>query len=362
PSVAPPTPAPVRTPPPVASGCSGAPPTGTIAANFPVALAFAPDGRLFWAERSGVVRVWQNGQAKLFADVSGGTSTSGERGLLGLAISPTFASDHYVYAFQSLASGSAQQVVRWTDDCHGDSSNLTVVVPNLPAGGDCCHKGGRVAFGPDGKLYVTLGDEHSSSGQGNPPAQDWSSVLGKVLRYNPGGGVPADNPIAGNPAWAKGLRNMFGIAFKPDGTTVITNNGPSGDAGTPCGSCGDEVITIARGGTYQWPYCWGYSHVISPYTSCGGQPGPDYSAEGGPYAKNSPFFVAPTGITWVDGSGPAALRDHFVFCEQSPGHIDLLTGYHSAADTGIGGCSLDVKQGTDHAVYYSDSGHIYRQG
>ena len=127
------------------------------------ALAFAPDGRLFWAERSGTVMVWQDGAAHAFASVSTVTTEAGggysERGLLGLAISPTFSSDRSVYAFYSDANYAQQHVIRWKD-CAGAAQDPQVIV-TLPAGNDCCHKGGRLAFGPDGMLYVTLGDEHT---------------------------------------------------------------------------------------------------------------------------------------------------------------------------------------------------------
>src|SRR3984893_8113140 len=140
------------TPLPTANACvaqSGEPaPSGTITANFATALAFAPDGRLFWAERSGTVRVWQNGGSRVFARVRTVTTepngSYSERGLLGLAISPTFTTDRFVYAFYSNTDRVHQTVVRWTD-CAGTGTNAATVVPP-PAGGDCCHKGGRLAF------------------------------------------------------------------------------------------------------------------------------------------------------------------------------------------------------------------------
>src|SRR2546427_4288 len=152
-----------------------------LAANFPTALAFAPDGRLFWTERAGNVMVYENGSPRVFARVGTVTTEPGggysERGLLGLALSPTFGTDHFVYAFYSDANFSTQHVVRWTDS--GGTGTAPTTILTFPAGGDCCHKGGRLAFGPtDGKLYVTLGEEH------NPDqAQSVGSPLGKVLRY-----------------------------------------------------------------------------------------------------------------------------------------------------------------------------------
>src|ERR1700690_3236875 len=166
PQPTPTTPVVSATPSPTANACvapaNEPPPNGTIAANFATALAFAPDGRLFWTERSGTVRVWQNGAARVFAKLSTVTTepngSYSERGLLGLAVSPTFTADRFVYAFYSDASYRTQHVIRWYD-CDGTGLDPAIIA-TFPAGNDCCHKGGRIAFGPDGKLYVTLGDEH----------------------------------------------------------------------------------------------------------------------------------------------------------------------------------------------------------
>src|SRR6266567_9402671 len=175
--------------------------TTYTAADTATALAWAPNKRLFYAERSGTIRTFDGTTRRTFATVS--TSTDGERGLLGLALSPTFDKDHFVYAFYSRADDrTRQRVVRWLDR-GGTGVNVTTIVENLPAGPDCCHKGGRIAFGPNGKLYVTLGENHMAA-----EAQNTASVRGKILRYNADGTVPGDNPFgSGNPVWAIGLRN-----------------------------------------------------------------------------------------------------------------------------------------------------------
>src|SRR5438094_6638476 len=162
--------------------------TTYTAADTATALAWAPDKRLFYAERSGTIRTFDGTTRRTFATVS--TSTDGERGLLGLALSPTFDRDHFVYAFYSRADDlTRQRVVRWLDR-GGTGANVTTIVENLPAGPDCCHKGGRIAFGPDGKLYVTLGENHMAA-----EGQSRSSVRGKKLRCNAGGPVPGHNPF-----------------------------------------------------------------------------------------------------------------------------------------------------------------------
>jgi glucose/arabinose dehydrogenase len=356
-TVAAPTPAvtaavPAVTPAPVNPCALGpqAPPAGTVSAAYPTALAFAPDGRLFWAERAGTVRVWQNGASKVFATVPTVTTEAGggysERGLLGLAISPGFAQDHLVYAFYSNTDRTHQTVVRWTD-CAGTGTNATTVV-TLPAGGDCCHKGGRLAFAPDGHLLVTLGEEHTAAA-----AQNTGDVRGKLLRYNPDGGIPADNPF-GNAVWAYGLRNPFGIAVSASGQVAIINNGPSGDAGSPSTGYDTVITAVARGSGHQWPLCYGYSHPIAPATSCGGQPGPDWSSEAS--------TVVPTGGTFVDASGPAGYAGHLVFCTFNSGGRILTPGSPATVAAAAPQCRLDIRQGPNHALYYSDTSGIYRLG
>ncbi len=227
-----------------------APPNGKITATFPTALAFTPDGQLFWIERSGTVKVWQDGAARTFAQVNTVTTerdgSYSERGLLGLAISPTFSSDHFVYAFYSDINYTEQHVMRWRD-CRGTGMEPTVLV-TVPSGSDCCHKGGRLAFGTDRMLYVTLGDEHQATS-----AQNTADVRGKILRYRPDGSVPPDNPFgATNPVWAYGLRNPFGIAVSSSGQIAVTTNGPSGDTRSPSTGYDTLILSLTRGRGYQW--------------------------------------------------------------------------------------------------------------
>lgn len=328
------------------------PPAAGFAANFATALAFAPDGRLFYTERSGSVRVWQNGAGRLFATVPTVTTEAGggysERGLLGLAISPTFTADRFVYAFYSDANRTQQHVIRWRD-CAGTGTDATVLI-TLPSGSDCCHKGGRLAFGIDGMLYVTLGDEHTVRA-----AQVTSDVRGKVLRYRPDGSIPADNPFGPtNAVWAYGLRNPFGIAISPSGQIAVSSNGPSGDAGSPGTGYDTLIVSLARGGGYQWPLCYGYSHPLLG-SSCGGRLGPDWSSESS--------TVVPTGVAWIDSSAPQPYAGHLVVCSFDSGMLIVPTGNSRAtAASGPSQCRLAVVEGPNHALYMSDSGHIYRVG
>ncbi len=330
---------------------------------FPVALAWAPDRRLFIAERAGTIKVADGTQVSVFTTVPAVTTQSGggssERGLLGLAVSPTFTTDHYVYALYSLADRQHEVVERWTD-CAGRATQPTTLI-ELPTGSDCCHKGGRLAFGPDHDLYVTVGDEHSVPPPPSPPTppnpQNPEDVRGKVLRYLPDGTIPSDNPFGPtSPVWIGGLRNPFGVAFG-NGQALVTSNGPTGDAGSP-GTGYDLAQLVTAGTLYQWPYCYGYSHPIAPYRSCQGRPAPDWSSE--------TSTVVPTGATWVDAQGPAPEAGHFVFCNDVAGmrifRPASAGSAHATLGTGPAPCLLDVKEGPDHALYYSDTTTVYRLG
>lgn len=197
-------------------------------------LAFDPTGRdLYVNVRTGQVRLIRDGRLQARAVATVETTTTGEGGLLGLALDPRFESDPWIYLFHTTPDGDADRVIRVR------GSEREVLMPNLPSGA-AYHHGGILAFGPDGMLYVSHGEAHDAR-----RAQDPRVLGGKIYRIRPDGSIPDDNPFRGEPTWSYGHRNPFGLAFDPKtGTLWSSENGP-GDH--------DEVNVIRRGANYGWP-------------------------------------------------------------------------------------------------------------
>lgn len=207
--------------------------------SFPSNMAFAADGRLFFTEKdTGDIRVIQDGQLlpDPFAHVD--VLSSSEQGLLGLALDPAFDVDPWIYVYYSDPVAHINRLARTRAD--GDSRELQPLLMGLTTEHGY-HNGGDIVFGGDGKLYVSVGEVHEGE-----RAQDPNDIGGKILRLNPDGTVPSDNPFgAGNPAYSMGHRNSFGLCFDPsNGDLWETENGPGSD---------DEVNLIEPGGNYGWP-------------------------------------------------------------------------------------------------------------
>ena len=207
-----------------------------------------PDRRILVTERPGRVRVIENG---LLRDQPMATITEvaaqGEGGLMGLAAAPDYAQSKHIFLYYTYATGGElrNRVARYRDS--GDALiEPTTIVDDIP--GNRNHDGGRIAFGPDGKLYVATGDSQEPS-----TAQDRNSLAGKILRVNPDGSVPADNPF-GSRLWSLGHRNVQGLAWDEQGRLYASEHGPSGDLGL---CCRDELNLIEKGGNYGWPQVTG---------------------------------------------------------------------------------------------------------
>jgi glucose/arabinose dehydrogenase len=214
----------------------------------PVAFTFDPDGRIWYVEKTtGEIRIADPGAGTddLFATAPG-VNGEGERGMLGIALHPNYPARPfvYVYATRDARGRLRNQVLRYTDDA-GTGTGRRVVFSSR-ASASPYHNGGHIAFGPDGKLYIVVGDGHDKHN-----AQQRHDVRGKVLRIDPDGSVPSSNPF-GTRVWAYGIRNSFGFGFDPStGRLWETENGPE---------CNDEVNLIRRGGNYGW----------GPHETCSG--------------------------------------------------------------------------------------------
>jgi glucose/arabinose dehydrogenase len=262
-----------------ASGSSlaaNAQPVSPSALAFPLAFTVTPDGnRILYGERfTGRIRRLNpaTGTGTPFFTVPN-VATAGEQGLLGLALHPSYPSDGRVWAFVTrTVSGTAKnQLLRIRADGSGFA-----VLRNLPTAE--FHEGGRIMFGPDGKLYVVVGDNDNL-----PLAQNLASQAGKVLRLNPDGTVPSDNPRAGSPIIGYGIRNSIGFSFDPQERHLwLTDNGPR---------CNDEVNLIKR--LTLRNYGWGPS-----FTCSSPPPAPLNTNQDGPSPVLPKLFFAETlGIT-----------------------------------------------------------------
>ncbi|MDQ3068588.1 MAG: PQQ-dependent sugar dehydrogenase [Acidobacteriota bacterium] len=303
--------------------------------EIPWSLAFAPDGRLFFTERIGRVRAVVNGavlaQPMLtLADVR----AVGEGGVLGLALHPNFAQNHFVYiAYTSTrADGVPVNRVARFRESNNALGEMAVLIDNIPAADN--HDGARLRFGPDGKLYVTTGDA------GNPAlAQTLSSLSGKILRINDDGTTPGDNPF-GSPVWTWGHRHPQGIDWHPTtGQAWATEHGQTGN---------DELNVINRGANYGWPVIQGI------------QWRPDMVL---PVLFYNPA-IAPSGLSFYTGTRIAQFRNNIFFTALRGQHIHrvvLDTGDSTvpAAEErlfeGRFGRIRDVITGPDGALYFCTS-------
>ncbi len=247
----------------------------------PTAMAFAPDGRLFVAEQGGKLRVIKGGKllSAPFVDMRGVTDSTGERGLLGIAFDPNFATNRYIYVYHTLRATSTSparnRIFRFTanGDVFVPGSGRTVLeLDGLSAKTN--HNGGAIHFGRDGKLYAAVGENATKEN-----AQSLSNLHGKMLRINADGTIPADNPFYDRASgknraiWALGLRNPYSFAVQPGtGRMLINDVGQdrfeeinSGVSGANYGWAnyeGPESDPL-----YQGPLYW-YGHGNTTSTGC----------------------------------------------------------------------------------------------
>ncbi len=316
----------------------------TIATGMssPTAMAFAPDGRLFVAEQTGALRVIKNGALLSAPFVTLSVNSSGERGLLGVAFDPSFASNSYVYLYYTTSSSPVHnRLSRFT--ANGDvvvagSEAVLLDLDDLSSATN--HNGGAIHFGPDGKLYIAVGENANSAN-----AQSFSNLLGKMLRVNKDGSIPTDNPFYGSTSgknraiWALGLRNPFTFAFQPGTGRMFVN-----DVGQ---SAWEEINDGIAGSNYGWPATEGstanpayrgplyaYGHGSTSTTGC---------------AITGGAFYNPTTAQF-----PASYTGKYFFADYCTGWIRLFdpgTSTASGFATGIS-APVDLQVSSDGSLYY----------
>jgi len=300
--------------------------------SIPTDFAFAPDGRIFIAQKSGAVRVFKDGQLLPDPFIVLTVNTHHERGLLGLALDPDFDTNGYVYLYyvvenspDSFSGPKTAQLLRVS--ANGDvalpGSELVLLgsitgdaaqpsCSDFPAGVDCIpadgasHNGGGLRFASDGKLFLAIGD-----GELFLPSQDLDSFSGKIVRINPDGSAPSDNPFfTGDPAavrskvWAYGLRNPFRFGLQPDTDLPFI-----GDVG---GGLWEEIDVGAAGANFGWPCYEGSKQqfggaVCESLYAAGTHTPPLYA-----YA-NPPGAAVMGGVFYQGVNYPPGFQDAFFF-------------------------------------------------
>ncbi|HWH73733.1 MAG TPA: PQQ-dependent sugar dehydrogenase [Methylibium sp.] len=318
------------------------------------AFAQAPDGRWFVAQQGGALRVVKDGTLLATPFITLSVDTAGERGLIGVALHPNFASNRWVYLhYTTLEGGAHARISRFT----ANPSNPDIVsvgselrIADLPLLSSATnHNGGAMHFGTDGKLYVGVGDNNTGAN-----AQSLASPLGKLLRFNDDGSIPGDNPFCtaqGNlscAVWAYGLRNPFTFAVQP-GTGRIHIN----DVGA---AAWEEIDLGVAGANYGWPASEGPdgvgSGITGPLFAYGhADAAPPGSGPGGFFTG---FAIAGGAFYPSSGNFPAGYRGSYFFA-------DFVTRFVARLGTGassnayafatLATTPVDLRVGLDGALY-----------
>jgi glucose/arabinose dehydrogenase len=314
--------------------------------SSPTAMEIAPDGRIFVCLQGGSLRVIKNGVLLPTPFITLSVDPAGERGLLGVAFDPNFATNHFLYLYYTVSTTPKHnRVSRFT--ANGDvvlpgSETVLLELDNLSSATN--HNGGAIHFGPDGKLYVAVGENATSSN-----AQTLSNMLGKVLRINKDGTIPTDNPFfntaTGNnrSIWALGLRNPFTFAFQPGTGRLFIN-----DVGQ---NAWEEINDGIAGSNYGWPNTEGvtnnpsfrsplfaYGHGTSPTTGCAIAGGAFYNPATVQFPVNfvGKYFFADLCSGWIRVFDPAS---------------GTASGFASGISQPV-----DLKVGADGSLYYLSIG------
>lgn len=217
-----------------------------IAENLyvPWAIDISNEGKLYFTERSGAVRIIEDGKLlpQPLIRFSAPFVSQGEGGLMGIALDPNYSQNHYIYVMHSYAEGNQvhNRVVRLIEN-NNKASIDRVLIDKIPGGR--IHNGGRIKIGPDGKLYITTGDAGNSA-----LAQNITSTAGKILRIELDGSIPEDNPNVNSPVYSFGHRNPQGLAWNSRNILYASEHGQTAH---------DEINIIQPGANYGWPLVQG---------------------------------------------------------------------------------------------------------
>jgi glucose/arabinose dehydrogenase len=307
----------------------------------PTAMAFAPDGRLFICEQGGNLRVVKNGVLLPTPFTTLSVNSLGERGLLGVAFDPNFASNQYVYVYYTTSAAPIHnRISRFTASGDVASGAEQVIFDLDPLSSANNHNGGAIHFGADGKLYAAVGDNANSAN-----AQSMTTLHGKMLRINADGSIPSDNPFFNQTSnnnrsiWALGLRNPFTFSFQPGANRMFIN-----DVGE---NTWEEINDGIAGSNYGWSICEG---VCNP-------PRPEYRDPIYSYTNDSPncaitggaFYNPPTTQFPVSYVGDYFFAD---FCGGWIRKLDPASG-NTVTDFASGiSLPVDLKVSTDGSLYY----------
>jgi glucose/arabinose dehydrogenase len=323
---------------------------GSNLSGTPTAMDFAPDGRLFVCLQDGRLRVIEHGALLIDPFVTVPTAQNGERGLLGVAFDPNFATNHFVYVYYTVITAPIHnRVSRFTAN-----GNVAVVGSETPIldldnlSSATNHNGGAIHFGPDGKLYVAVGENANPSN-----SQTLSNRLGKVLRINSDGTIPADNPtsfpgIAGTPSgdnraiWAVGLRNPFTFGFQPGTGRLFVNDVGAGTF--------EEINDGIVGSNYGWSICEGF---CSPPNANFRDPLFAYGHGEGCAIVGGAFYNPAV------NQFPAFYVNKYFFGDLCNGWIHLFDPSSSTASDFATGISflVDLKVGPEGSLYYLAQGN-----
>jgi aldose sugar dehydrogenase len=327
PAKEPPPPGPQLPPPPPDQGPPPNSPTLSNPTNVvtglsnPWDLAFIPGGdanKFFYTQRAGPVRLHTVSPPPV-PDVDvlivspGDVQTGGESGMNGIAVDPNYASNKFIYTYYATASDN--RIIRWhVNATETGTDGSTIIASGIPRSN--MHDGGRVRFGPDGKLWFTTGD--ASTG---PLPQDLSQLGGKTARINSNGTTPGDNPFVGQPGiddriWTYGHRNPQGLAFRSDGVPYTSEHGPN---------INDEVNQLVPGGNSGWdPNTNGTYDQSVPMTDLQKFPNAMIPA----WRSGDSFTLAPSGATFLTGAQWKSWDGQLlvVFLKDSEARVMFLDG------------------------------------